>query len=217
MSDLEQARECASEGMPQLIRRWFRDHQFDALNEIVHRWMPRMRAVARQLLSREEVAEVVYDADDAVDSALGCMLHAVVIGNYRWITEEKAFWMLFRKILARKVMMAKRHESATKRGGSGRIGHGRMVPGTEIHREAPHAMRARTEFHDDFDLYKSGLPTADVHTIAAELFERLLDVLSPDLETVARLRLGGRTIAQIAAELGLSTRTVDRRWQETHN
>jgi DNA-directed RNA polymerase specialized sigma24 family protein len=63
---------------------------------------------------------------------------------------------------------------------------------------------------DDFDLFQSGVPTAEVKLIADENLARLMDALDPDLQTVAELRLRC-TIPEAARTLGISESTYKRR------
>jgi len=64
---------------------------------------------------------------------------------------------------------------------------------------------------DDFNLYESGLPAPEVHAIGQELTAILLGLTDTDHRTIASMPLDGNTIAGIAARLGLSLRTVNRR------
>ena len=116
------------------------------------------------------------------------------------------FWRLYRRILARKVSDAVDRQKAIKRGGGGTTRHtekpdiaGTRAPGT--------AVAVPT---DDLDLLQSGLPSPEVEAIAKETTASLIGLLRPDLQKVARMRIDGRTIPDIAAELGVSARSVDR-------
>lgn len=100
-----------------------------------------------------------------MDSGLGVMVQLVLKGKLNSIDGVDGFWRLFRRIVARKVMAKKCREAAIKRGGSAH----RLVP-------------------DDFDLFESGLPSVEVCAIADDVTERLLELLDPPLEAVARMR-----------------------------
>jgi len=124
------------------------------------------------------------------------------------------FWRLFRRILARKVFTARDREAAIKRGGPGIPGHGRNDQQTRAPRNGAPTVKAHTHIADDFDLFESGLPSAEVLAVGDELTGRLVAMLAPELEIVFRMRFEGRSIPYIAAKLEISTRTVDRRLEQ---
>jgi hypothetical protein len=198
----------ANEDMPGLVRRFFRDRQLDGLGEIVRRFYPRLRALAKRRLERERIAESLYEPDEALNSALSKMILLVLSGRVESIDGVDGFWRLYRKILAWKIMTASDRLDALKRGGPGIRKTSRSVVAAEGSDEATGP--AADAVPDDLDLFKSNLLPADVMAISSEVTERLIDLLQPDLQSVVRMRLDGRTIPQMAAVFGVSPRSVDR-------
>ena len=200
--------EQANEDMPGLVRRFFRDRQLDGLGEIVRRFYPRLRALAKRRLERERIAESLYEPDEALNSALSKMIFLVLSGRVESIDGVDGFWRLYRKILAWKIMTASDRLDALKRGGPGIRKTSRSGVATERSDEALGPVADAVP--DDLDLFKSNLLPADVMAISGEVTERLIDLLQPDLQSVVRMRLDGRTIPQMAAVFGVSPRSVDR-------
>ena len=200
--------EHANEDLPGLVRRFFRDRQLDGLGEIVRRFYPRLRALAKRRLERERIAESVYEPDEALNSALSKMIFLVLSGRVESIDGVDGFWRLYRKILAWKIMTASDRLDALKRGGPGIRKTSRSSVATERSDEALGPVADAVP--DDLDLFKSNLLPADVMAISSEVTERLIDLLQPDLQSVVRMRLEGRTIPQMAAVFGVSPRSVDR-------
>jgi DNA-directed RNA polymerase specialized sigma24 family protein len=201
------------DALSELIRRYFLERDREAFDEVTGEFMPRMRQLARSILRRRRVPEVRYEADDAVDSALGCIVAMVMRGQFKSVPDIDGFWALFRTVLVHRIREEIRRQEAWKRGGKG--GSPRDGTGSAADPEArpTAAARVRTEYPDNFDFFSADLPSVDAHAIANETVERFLAMLKPDLECVARLKLQGWTIPRIGLELGICRRTVDARWQ----
>jgi hypothetical protein len=196
------------EDMPGLVQRFFRDRQLDGLAEIVRRFYPRLRDLAKRRLARERIAEAVYEPDEALNSALSKMIFLVLSGRVESIRDVDGFWRLYRRILAWKIMTASDRLDALKRGGPGIRKTTRSPISAESTEEA--GSPSAQAIPDNLDLFKSNLLPADVMAISEEVTERLIELLQPDLHSVVRMRLDGRTIPQMAALLGVSPRSVDR-------
>lgn len=203
--------------MTELVRRFVELKQFDALDEIARRWMPRMRGVARRMLRAREVPQVQYEADDAVDSSLGCIIAAVMMGQFRWVPDADGFWALFRKIVAAKIGAEIRRQQAWKRGGPGRGAHTANAAGPAADAGGSWATHRPIELADNFDFYTANHFPVDTAAIANEMIARLLGVLTPAQESVARLKLEGNSTARISEVLDVSRRMVDARWQAARN
>lgn len=201
--------ENANDDTARLVRRFFRERQLDGLGEIVRRFYPRLRDLARRRLKREQIAEFEYEPDEALNSALSKMIFLVLSGRVESIDDVDGFWRLYRRILAWKIMTASDRLDALKRGGPGIRKNSRSGLATDDALEAPPPPKAGV-VPDDLDLFKSNLVPADVLAISGEMTERLIALLQPDLQSIVRMRLDGRTIPQMAAALGVSPRSVDR-------
>jgi ECF sigma factor len=202
------AADLVNEDMPGLVRRFFQGRQLDGLGEIVRRCYPRLRDLARRGLERERIAEAVYEPDEALNSTLDRMIRLVLSGRVESIEGVDGFWRLYRRILAWKIMSASDRHSALKRGGPGIRKVTRNGEHIEDSDDSPPPIAGPVP--DDLDLFKSSLLPAEVLAISAEVTDRLIDLLQPDLKTIVRMRLDGRTIGHIAAVLGVSPRSVDR-------
>jgi ECF sigma factor len=194
--------------MPELVRRFFQGRQLDGLGEIVRRHYARLRDLARRRLEREQIAEAVYEPDEALNSTLDRMIRLVLSGRVESIEGVDGFWRLYRRILAWKIMTASDRHDALKRGGRGI----RKIARNEEHVDDPDEEPAPLSavVPDDLDLFKSNLLPAEVLAISDEVTERLIELLQPDLKTIVRWRLDGRTIPSMAGALGVSPRSVDR-------
>jgi flagellar biosynthesis/type III secretory pathway chaperone len=202
------AQDLVDEDMPELVRRFFQGRQLDGLGEIVRRHYSRLRDLARRRLEREQIAEAVYEPDEALNSTLDKMIRLVLSGRVESIEGVDGFWRLYRRILAWKIMTASDRHDALKRGGPGIRKVTRNGEHIEDLDEAPATLSALVP--DDLDLFKSNLFPAEVLAISKEVTDRLLELLQPDLKTIVRWRLDGRTIPYMAAALGVSPRSVDR-------
>jgi ECF sigma factor len=202
------APDLGNEDMPGLVRRFLQGRQLDGLGEIVRRYYPRMRDLARRRIERERIAEAVYEPDEAINSTLDKMIRLVLSGRVESIEGVDGFWRLYRRILAWKIMAASDRHAALKRGGPGI----RKVTRSGERVDDPDEMPAPLSgpVPDNLDLFKSSLLPAEVLAISIEVTERLIHLLQPDLQTIVRMRLDGRTIAHMAAVLGVSPRSVDR-------
>ena len=130
------------------------------------------------------------------------MIRLVLSGRVESIEGVDGFWRLYRKILAGKVSAACDRYDARKRGGPG------------ARKRSRHGDTARIPANyippDDFDLFQSKLPPADIQAISNEVSERLIDFLQEDYKSVVRMRLEGYTVAQMASALGVSPRSINR-------
>jgi hypothetical protein len=197
--------------MAELVRRLCQGHKTEALGEIFDRYYPRLLALATRRLERKQVPESVYEPDDALGSSLDTILRLVMTGRVESIQGVDGFWRLYRKILARKVSAASDRHTSLKRGGPGiRRGMRNGAP-TNDPNDATTSLPAMAVPADDLDLFKSNLPSAEVTAICNETTEQLINLLQPDLQSVVRMRLEMRTIAEMAAHLGVSPRSVDRK------
>jgi hypothetical protein len=203
--------------MPELVRQFFKQRNLDTLGEIFDRHYSRLRSLASDALRHGKVPEPFYEPDEFLDSALGMLIRLVLAGRVESINGVDGFWRLYRKILARKVSAASDRHNALKRGGPGiRKRNGNGVPGTHGNGVIAGAA-VRPVRPDDFDLFQSGLPPADVSAVGNEVTERLIGLLDPDHGRLVRMRLQGHTIAHMAKSLGVSPRSVNRMFETVRN
>jgi RNA polymerase sigma factor (sigma-70 family) len=153
--------------------------------------------VAGSRLSRHARRE--YDEEDIALSAFHSFCDRVSRGQFSQLAGRDELWRLLVTITARKVIDAVRHQTRQKRGGGRVLGESVLMEGD-----------------DDLDAglarFLSREPTPEVAAGFAEDYERLLKRLEDEtLRQIALRKLEGHTNEEIAAELGTSARTVDRK------
>ena len=199
-----------NEDMPNLVRRLFQGRQLDALGEIVRRYYPRLRSLAQLRLERAQIPQAFYEPDDLLNSGLGVLIRLALSGRVEAIDDVDGFWRLYRKALAWKITARSDEIASRKRGGSGIRKRHRRQRRSGADRDAPALASATAIPPDDFNLFKSKVPPAEVVAISREVTARLIELLPEDHKTVVYMRLDGRTIAFMAATLGVSASSVDR-------
>jgi hypothetical protein len=196
--------------MPGLVHQFLRARATNALGQIVTRYYRRMRALASRYLERDDLPEAFYEPDEALNSTVDRMIRLVLSGRVESIEGVDGFWRLYRKILARKVSAACDRYDAQKRGGPGARKRSRHGPFARNSSGEMARIPATGIPPDDFDLFQSNLPPADVQAISNETSEQLIDLLEQEHKVVVRMRLDGYTIPQMAAALAVSPRTINR-------
>lgn len=187
------------------------DTRIEALGEFCRQHTRNLLAFARRRLRREHIPECDYSAEDVVQSSHRHLIQDLIKGKVESIPDVDDFLRLSRRIIADKVMAELDRQDALKRGGSGI----RRRIGKEPDSQPPphHGLTRRERAHapDDFNLFHSGLTHEEVDEISLAKVYELLRLLDPDHQIVARKRFQSCTIVEIARDLGVSTRTIDRR------
>jgi RNA polymerase sigma-70 factor (ECF subfamily) len=170
-----------------LLRR-FRGGSQDAATALYLRYVHRVRALVRARCSAELSRRA--DPDDIVQSVFRRFFHKVCKGDYD-VPEGEELWGLLLVISLNKIRSEETHHRAGKR--DVRLTH-----------EAGAAVNALAEAAqpDESALRVLQLTVADV-----------LARLEPYQQTMVELRIQGHDIAEIAAKLGRSRRTVERNLQ----
>ena len=117
------------------------------------------------------------------------------------MVDRNDLWRLLSTITARKVTSSIRHRTRLKRGGGRLLGDSALIDGSG---------------RDDSGVsqFLSREPNPEDAVAFTEAYDRLFDRLTnPVLKDVALRRLEGSTSEEIAIELGISARTVDRKLQ----
>jgi RNA polymerase sigma factor (sigma-70 family) len=129
-------------------------------------------------------------AADEEDVALSAF-HSFCVAAERFprLNNRQDLWQVLVMLTARKAFQERRRQWALKRGGEAAAAEGA-----------------------DLDEIIGAEPTPDFAVLVAEQFQALLAALpDEDLRLIARLRLEEHTNAEIAARLGCSERTVERK------
>lgn len=167
-----------------------------AHQEIWDRYFQRIVALARAKLG--DLPRGAADEEDVAISAMHSLFDGVAGDRFPRLFDRNNLWALLAKITARKAINRRQHERAQKRGG------GRTVlpigPGGDSMAVTPEVDPADDDLGPEF--------VAAMH----EELRRLLGALPDDtLRTIAGRKLEGWTNAEIARELGVVERTVERK------
>jgi RNA polymerase sigma factor (sigma-70 family) len=148
------------------------------------------------------------DEEDVALSAFHSFCDRVGRGQFPQLVDRDDLWRLLVTITTRKVVESVRRQTRKKRGG-GRV-------------QGESAMMNPDALDEGMAQVLSCEPAPEVAAEFAEDYERLIDKLEdPALKSVALRKLEGYSSEEIAAELGTSRRTIDRKlmlirriWQE---
>jgi DNA-directed RNA polymerase specialized sigma24 family protein len=168
-----------------------------AAQQLWQRYFERLAALARHKLPAH--GRRAFDEEDVAHSALRCFLQGIARDRYPQLSDRHGLWNLLVVITARKAQAYLRKQNRQKRGG------GRVL--------------GETAFLTKADADAAGIeqvigdePTPVFAVQVAEECQRLLDRLGDDaLRDIALLKLEGFTVDEIAARLGSTRRTIERR------
>jgi DNA-directed RNA polymerase specialized sigma24 family protein len=174
------------------VARWLgqlRAREPAAAQELWEQYFGPMVEMARTKL--RGVTARAADEEDVALSAFKSFCRAVEGGRYPDLFDRDGLWALLMTITARKAVDLRRHEHRGKRRAPAETGRGdRPDPDDVVGREPDPEFVARM----------------------AEECQRLLALLTdPTLHTIAVRKMEGFTHAEIAAELGVVCRTVERK------
>jgi RNA polymerase sigma factor (sigma-70 family) len=149
-------------------------------------------------------ARRAFDEEDIALSAFRSFCDRVEKGQFPRMDDRDDLWRVLSTITTRKAVDMVRHQNRQKRGGGRVLGESAVGDADGLAR------------------FLSREPTPEDAARFAERYERLLGRLEdPTLKAIALRRLEGYSSEEIAAALGTSARTVDRKlaliraiWQE---
>jgi RNA polymerase sigma factor (sigma-70 family) len=174
-----------------------------AFGEIVTRLRAKLLPTARQRLEREPELHAIYDADDALQSALSIMWFGILSGEIDPPGGADDFLRLARTIIRRRITAKARAERGPERNPTPH----------EASPRGPGSLDASVP--DAANVFQSDLPLPEAVAIAKEETRWLMSLLGPELREVVHYRfIHGLKIEQIAERMGLSPRTISRRLQE---
>jgi DNA-directed RNA polymerase specialized sigma24 family protein len=163
------------------------------------RYFLRLVALARAKLPSRTRRE--FDEEDVALSAFHSFCERAGRGEFPQVIDRNDLWRLLSAIAARKVASSIRHRTRLKRGGGRVLGESALIEGIEL--DEPGVSR-----------FLSREPNPEDAATFTEEYERLFSRLSnPVLKEVALRRLEGSSSEEIAVEMGVSARTVDRKLQ----
>ena len=149
---------------------------------------------------RSAPRSLAADEEDVALSAFDSFCRSAEQGRFPRLEDRDDLWQVLVVLTVRKAANLAKHEARKKRGG-GRVRHASALPGGEDSGDG--ALFADLIGHE---------PDPALAAQVAEECRRLLDRLGdPDLRAVALEKLEGHTNDEIAATLGRSTGTVERK------
>ncbi len=144
-----------------------------------------------------------YDEEDVAISAFQSFCERAGQGQFPRMEGRDDLWRLLAMLTVRKACLMIRHQTRQKRGG-GRVMGESAFAGHGPNLEAPETDGLRAVVGRE--------PTPEDAASFTETFDDLIRKLNDkNLKTIALGRLEGRSSEEIAAELGTSVRTIDRK------
>jgi DNA-directed RNA polymerase specialized sigma24 family protein len=178
---------------PGSVSRWLGDLQAGdraAVAPLWERYFTRLVALARTRL--RATARQEADEEDVALSAFASFCRAAEQGSLTDLRDRDGLWRLLVTLTARKAIDQQRRETRLKRGGG----------------DAPETL----------DDVIGEEPTPEFAAEVADEYQHLLSRLpSPELVTIALLKMEGHTSAEIAKRLGCVGRTVERKLRLIRN
>jgi DNA-directed RNA polymerase specialized sigma24 family protein len=168
-----------------------------ATHKLWDRYFERLVRLASRRLPRH--ARRDSDGEDVALSAFQSFCHRAARDQFPALSARDDLWRLLAVITARKVTGVVRRRSRLKRGGGIVVGESALLESSGKGEKGLDQLLGRD-------------PTPEVAAQFAEDYKRLMDELGDEaLRVVARLKLEEHSSAEIAARLGTSSRTIDRK------
>jgi DNA-directed RNA polymerase specialized sigma24 family protein len=170
----------------------------DAATELWVRYSNDITELCRKRLSR--IPKSFVDEDDIAQSAFRCICEGLMEGQLISVTSRDDLWFLLLSITFKKIASHVESEMAQKRGGG------------KVRTESSIAMSSDETARFRIDWLASDEPTPDLSVMLQEQHVYLLEKLGNErLRTLAELRIAGFSVSEIAHEMSLSTRSVERK------
>ncbi len=152
------------------------------------------------ILGRKTLA----DGEDIANTVLHLFFKGVKGGRFREVKDRDALWRLLVTMVARKVIDEARHETRQKRGGG------------KVKIEADMGSSSRSESAMvSIDHIKGDEKLPELGLMVNEQYEYLVEKLkTPTRKEIIRLRLLGYTNQEVAEELNISIRHVEKTNQD---
>jgi RNA polymerase sigma factor (sigma-70 family) len=169
----------------------------DAARLLWQRYYRELVELARTRLGKSP--RRVIDEEDVAVSVFRCLCDGAVRGQFTALVNRQELWQLLATITGRKVIDQQRLLNQRKRGGG-------RVRGDSVLLDAEGSPVG-------FDQICGDAPAPEVLAIAAEEYERLMDLLDDRLRQIAQCKLEGYTNEEIGQRLGLACRSIERKLQ----
>ena len=140
-----------------------------------------------------------FDEEDVALSAFQSFCDRASRGQFQRLSDRSDLWRLLTVLTVRKAIMAMRHHTRQKRGGGHVSGESGLTACADPDLESLSEFLGREPTPDD---------AAQFSEAVENLFGRLVETT---LKTIALRKLHGYTNEEIARELGVNARTIDRK------
>ena len=176
-----------------------RDGEASAAQQALwERYFRRLAGIARTKLT--PAARRSADEEDIALSALNSFFQAAEQGRYPDLRDRTGLWPLLACIATRRALKRNEHEFTAKRGGG------------QVRGDSGLAVGGEQAGHNGFDHFIGTEPTPDSIVELQELTQRLMGQLeNTRLREVAQLKLIGHSNREIASQLAVTERTVERK------
>jgi RNA polymerase sigma factor (sigma-70 family) len=172
----------------------------EAAQRLWNSYFGRLVALARQML--RGAPRAAADEEDVVLSAFDSFCRGVEQGRFPRLDDRDDLWQLLFVITRRKAIDLVQHERRQKR---------RPKPGDGAVRHAS-ALESDSSAPGGLNQVADSEPTPEMAAEGAEECRRLLDLLGDaTLQSIAVAKMEGYTSEEIAAQLGCSLPTVERK------
>lgn len=169
-----------------------------AAQDLWSRYESQLVAAARQKLGHAQTGYA--DEEDVAQLAFTSLCRGALEGRFQDVSNRDELWWLLLAITKRKAVDLIRHETAQKRGGRNSTSDGKPV------RDAASGFTFGDMVASD--------PTPEYLAALSEQYGRLMASLRDDcLRQVVMWRIEGYTIAEIAEQLQITKRSVERKLQ----
>jgi RNA polymerase sigma factor (sigma-70 family) len=173
--------------------------EMEAIENLWNRYKQRLVELASSRLA--DSPKRVADEEDVAQSVFLSLCRGAAAGRFEDVRNRDDLWWLVLAITKQKVVDLVRRETAKKRGG------GRVLSEASDTRTGGGQPLALDQLIGD-------MPTPELIVMLAEQNQRLLELLDDDrLRKIAVSRIEGYTVGEIATELAVSTRSIERKLQ----
>lgn len=181
------------------VTRWLaalQDGDDEAFERVWDWCYPKLVRMAR--LQLNPAKRRVYDEEDAALSAFRSFYHDVRAGRWGDLEDRQQLWRMLTTQLMRKIISRRRADAAHKRGDD------------RVRGESAFVYCGR----EGIDGLVSGDPSPELVAELLDEADAVLAQLSPPLRRVALLKMNGLSNLEIAAEIGLTGRSVERKLEQ---
>jgi DNA-directed RNA polymerase specialized sigma24 family protein len=168
------------------------------VSKLWDRYRERLVEVASRRLAG--VPKVVADEDDVAQSVFFSLCRGAMAGRFDDVKNRDELWWLLLAITKQKSVNLIRRGVAAKRGGK------------RVYSESAYVTANGAVGRFSFDQLIGDCPTPETLAILEEESQRLLDLLpNAELVKIAKHRLEGYSVAEIANNLSVSHRSIERK------